>query len=109
VQVVLKWHSGDPVEHEIRELAQSVRHNLQVKAAYREVHEVNQGPAYLLGHPRNGVDDDFAKENENDMDEPGTCSGQSCETQTRRRNAPLALTQLALIFTNALRSSASSM
>lgn len=63
----------------------------------------------MLGHPRDGVDDDFPKNYQYNVDEPCPCRRRiRVRSLDESINVPFALTQSALILTNALRSSTSS-
>lgn len=57
VEVTAKWDTGHAMKHEICQC---------------EVDKVDKSPANFMGHPWYRVYDDFAGDDENDMDQPCT-------------------------------------
>ena len=69
-----------------------------VKMAYGEVEKVDEGPGYFLSHTRNGVDDNFSRNDQDDVYEPCTWERVSNKRCGTTRQIPFALTQSALIL-----------
>jgi len=76
----------------------SARGLAAVKMAYSEVEKVDEGPGYFLGHTGNGVNDDFSRDDQDDVYEPCTWERVSNKRCGSTRQIPFALTQSALIL-----------
>jgi hypothetical protein len=74
VEVAAKGDTGYTVEHDVGELfggGTLKKHGRkQGRDTHDEIEEVDDCPANLLGHAGDGVDDDLARDDEDDVDEP---------------------------------------
>lgn len=43
-----------------------------MRTAYGQVEKVDEGPGYFLGHTGDGVNDDFSRDDQDDVYEPCT-------------------------------------
>lgn len=70
MEFVVEWDTGYPVKHEIRQLralSVSLGEHEGVDT-HCQVYQVDEGPANLLRHARDGIDDDLARKDEDNMD-----------------------------------------
>jgi hypothetical protein len=71
--IAAEWYTSYTVEHEIRQLGRDRWKVLRKeKRTHGEIEKVDEGPGDLLGHGRDGVDDDFAGDDEDYVYEPCT-------------------------------------
>lgn len=77
MKVVLERNARDPMEHEVGQLGSRVNSMSNGASGsrnetYREIQQIDQRPADLCCHSRDGVDDYFAEDDEYDVYEPCT-------------------------------------